>query len=210
MLAPPGSTDQQIGSSGGGVAHGNDTRPAFGTQPDLWPHGADRRTFLKGAGLAMATGAAGSQLGRASARAATAPSGRIPIKHVIVDCQENRSFDHYYGFAPFAGRFGVPAGYSQPDGHGGAVTPFHFTSLTTPDIGHSWFAMHAAYDSGAMDGFYTTNGIDCLGNPQLPARPGRAPAGQCPDGNGYPAAACHRAAELIRGDIGNMLECFQF
>jgi phospholipase C len=122
-----------------------------------------RRTFLKGAGFAAAAGVGGSQLLRGGARAATSASGGVPIRHIIVDCQENRSFDHYYGFAPFTGSYGVPPGYSQPDGHGGVVTPFHFTSLTTSDVGHSWSAMHAAYDGGAMDGFYTTNGINCMG-----------------------------------------------
>jgi len=77
--------------------------------------------------------------------------------------QENRSFDHYFGFAPFAGSFGVPPGYSQPDGQGGTVIPHHFTSLSTPDIGHSWSAMHSEYDGGKMDGFYTTDGINCMG-----------------------------------------------
>src|SRR5262245_35628918 len=86
-----------------------------------------------------------------------------PVDHVLVDCQENRSFDHYYGFAPFAGTFGVPEGFSQPDGHGGSVTPFHFTSLGTPDISHNWAAMHSEYDGAAMDGFFTTNGINCMG-----------------------------------------------
>jgi phospholipase C len=129
----------------------------------LWSKRTDRRTFLKGAGLAGAASLVGPLLARSSARAATAAAGSLPIRHVIVDCQENRSFDHYYGFAPFAGTFGVPAGYSQPDGQGGFVTPYHFTSLSTPDIGHGWTAMHSEYHGGAMDGFYTTDGINCLG-----------------------------------------------
>jgi phospholipase C len=122
-----------------------------------------RRSFLKGAGLAAAAGIAAPLLPAARARAAGAGPGSVPIQHVVVACQENRSFDHYYGFAPFAGQFGVPAGYSQPDGQGGAVTPYHFTSLATSDIGHSWSAMHSEYDAGAMDGFFTTDGINCLG-----------------------------------------------
>jgi len=82
---------------------------------------------------------------------------------VVVDCQENRSFDHYYGYAPFAGSFGVPPGYAQPDGHSGFVSPCHFASFSTPDIGHSWSAMHAGYDGGAMDGCLTTDGLSCMG-----------------------------------------------
>src|SRR5262249_36542079 len=56
-----------------------------------------------------------------------------------------------------------PAGYSQPDGMGGSVVPFEFTALSTPDIGHSWDAVRGAWGGGAMDGFYTTDGINCMG-----------------------------------------------
>jgi phospholipase C len=82
---------------------------------------------------------------------------------VIVDLQENRSFDHYYGFAPFAGSYGVPAGFSQPDGRGGFVKPHHLASLSTNDISHTWPDIHREYHGGAMDGFYTTDGANALG-----------------------------------------------
>ena len=118
-----------------------------------------RRTFLKGAGALGVVGLAGPLLSRVP----TLASSGIPINHIVVDMQENRSFDHYFGFAPFAGSFGVPPGYSQPDGQGGTVIPHHFTSLSTPDIGHSWSAMHSEYHGGKMDGFYTTDGINCMG-----------------------------------------------
>ena len=120
-----------------------------------------RRTLLKGAGALGLAGLTAPWSGVLEAMASTKPG--TPIKHVIVDMQENRSFDHYYGFAPFAGSFGVPSGYSQPDGQGGSVSPYHFASLATPDIGHSWNATHGEWDSGKMDGFYTTDGINCLG-----------------------------------------------
>jgi phospholipase C len=122
----------------------------------------DRRTFLKGAG-ALGIAGLGAPLLPAAASLMPARSRSIPIRHVIVDMQENRSFDHYYGFASFAGKHGVPRGYTQPDGAGGTVAPYHFTSLSTPDIGHNWFAMHDEYQGGAMDGFYTTDGINALG-----------------------------------------------
>ncbi len=120
-----------------------------------------RRSFLRAGGALGAAALAGSVLTRTRALAATSPS--TPIRHVIVACQENHSFDNYYGFAPFVGAYGVPAGYAQPDGHGGFVAPYHFTSLSEPDIGHSWQAMHAEWDAGKMDGFYTTDGINCMG-----------------------------------------------
>jgi len=129
----------------------------------VWSRPAGRRAFLKGAGLAGAASLAGPLLRGTAARASAAPPASFPVKHIVIDCQENRSFDHYYGFAPFAGAYGVPPGYAQPDGQGGSVSPYHFTSLSTPDIGHSWTAMHAEYHGGAMDGFYTTDGINCLG-----------------------------------------------
>ncbi|HEX9519671.1 MAG TPA: alkaline phosphatase family protein [Streptosporangiaceae bacterium] len=127
-----------------------------------------RRTFFKAAGAAAAAGVAAPVLSStaalASARARSVrPAPATPLKHVIIDCQENRSFDHYYGFAPFAGSAGVPTGYSQPDGAGGKVAPFQFTSLGTPDIGHSWNAVHSEWNGGMMNGFYTTDGINCMG-----------------------------------------------
>jgi phospholipase C len=122
----------------------------------------DRRTFLKGAGAIGLAGLAAPLIPAAASVIQSRPRS-IPIRHVVVDMQENRSFDHYYGFASFAGKYGVPQGYTQPDGTGGTVAPYHFTSLSTPDIGHNWFAMHDEYHGGAMDGFYTTDGIDAMG-----------------------------------------------
>jgi phospholipase C len=95
----------------------------------------------------------------------TSPSS-IPIKHVIVCCQENHSFDSYFGsYSGLPAGYGIPVGYTQPDGKGGAVAPFHFANLTTDntDPGHNWADIHAEWDSGAMDGFYTTNGLAALG-----------------------------------------------
>lgn len=92
----------------------------------------------------------------------TGARSQYPIEHVIVDCQENRSFDHYYGYAPWIGRYGVPDGYFQPDGEGGKVRPFRYPDLETPDVGHSWYAIHREWNFGQMDGFYTTDGRTAL------------------------------------------------
>src|SRR5215468_5318556 len=154
---------------------GTGQQGGHGTEPAP-SRGVGRRDFLRGIGALGAvgvTGAAGLAGAAAPALAGTrtvasrASIGRqaraTPIQHVIIDCQENRSFDHYYGFAPFAGSSGVPPGYSQPDGTGGVVKPFEFTSLSTPDIGHSWSAVHAEWDAGAMNGFFTTDGLAAMG-----------------------------------------------
>ena len=127
----------------------------------LFERPIDRRTLLRGAGALGIAGLAAPLLTAADALASKRRS--IPINHIVVDMQENRSFDHYYGFASFAGKYGVPSGYSQPDGQGGRVVPYHFTSLSTPDIGHGWGSMHGEVNGGAMDGFYTTDGINCMG-----------------------------------------------
>jgi phospholipase C len=132
----------------------------------------DRRAFLKAAGalglaasvspLLSCGGSGGAQV---TARPSPSPEipTHIPIKHVVVDVQENRSFDHYFGFAPFVGAYGVPGGYTQPDGHGGSVKPHHLARLSTPDISHTWSAMHSEYGGGAMDGFFTTDDDGALG-----------------------------------------------
>jgi phospholipase C len=124
-----------------------------------------RGAFLKGAAAIGAAGLSGALLPHDRAAAATRAStgSAVPLKTIVVACQENRSFDHYYGYAPWIGSYGVPAGYGQPDGAGGVVTPYHFTSLSTSDIGHSWSAVHSEWDSGRMDGFYTTDGLNCMG-----------------------------------------------
>jgi phospholipase C len=125
-----------------------------------------RRSALRTAGAIGAAGTVGPlfRVAAAGASAHRRPAkSRLPIEHIVLDCQENRSFDHYYGFAPWVGRYGVPKDWSQPDGKGGTVRPYRFTSYSTPDIGHSWSAMHAEWNGGQMNGFYTTDGANALG-----------------------------------------------
>jgi phospholipase C len=125
----------------------------------------DRRTFLRGAAALGVAAAAQPLLFRdwSFVRAAAAGIPTTPIEHVVISCQENRSFDHYLGFAPWIGPFGVPAGYAQPDGTGGFVEPYRFTELETPDVPHSWFDIHQQWNGGAMDGFFTNAGVWAMG-----------------------------------------------
>src|SRR5713101_6146079 len=85
------------------------------------------------------------------------------ITHVLVACQENRTFDVYFGHYPKAGAFGMPANYSLPDGKGGRIKPYHFTTDITGDIKHDWQHIHSEWNKGAMDGFYTADGLSALG-----------------------------------------------
>lgn len=120
-----------------------------------------RRRFFRQIGAAAVAGAAGQLLPVAS-RAQTA-AGALPIQHIIIACQENRSFDTYFGYYSNAGSYGVPPGYTQPDGNGGVVAPYHFTELSTPNVNHQWADIHGEWDNGRMGGFYTTDGINCMG-----------------------------------------------
>jgi phospholipase C len=126
--------------------------------------GLTRRRFLRGAGALGAAGLALPIVSRDWAFVRQLGSPTTPIEHVVISCQENRSFDHYFGYAPWIGSFGPPEGYTQPDGQGGpGVAPYRFTDLTTPDIAHSWSAIHEQWNGGAMDGFYTNAGIWAMG-----------------------------------------------
>src|SRR5205085_1157928 len=104
---------------------------------------------------------------------ATSPSGHTPtvsglgsinsLQHIVIACQENRTFDTYFGDYPQAGRFGIPHGYSQPDGKGGSIQPSHFQLHDTQDVAHDWQTIHREWDNGKMDGFYLANGKSALG-----------------------------------------------
>jgi phospholipase C len=127
-----------------------------------------RRRFLTrigATGAAVAAAPLGSAALFAPRRARAASRGATPIKHVIIVAQENRSFDHYYGYYPAAvsAGYGVPPGWGQPDGMGGTVSPTHLSSPISSDPLHDWVATHAEWDQGGMDGFYTTSGSVALG-----------------------------------------------
>lgn len=84
---------------------------------------------------------------------------KLPIENILICCNENRSFDHYFGYASFAGKYGVPAGYSQPTGVPGFnVSPFDVNSTISPDPHHDWATIHGDWDGGKLDGFVTSGG----------------------------------------------------
>jgi phospholipase C len=128
------------------------------SEHDVFVDPLTRCSFLKRAGAAGIAVAGGTlwRTAPAAARARRVAKVDTPIKHLVIACQENRSFDHYYGYAPQvqANGYGPPAGYSQPDAAGNPHYPFEFTALSTPDPPHSWNAVHEQWDGGKMDGFY--------------------------------------------------------
>jgi phospholipase C len=124
---------------------------------DPFGQGLTRRALLKRGGAAGVAILGGTLWATAPAAArARARRSASPIKTLVISCQENRSFDHYYGYAEQVQQagFGPPPGYFQPDSSGGKHYPFEFTALSTPDPPHYWEAVHAQVDAGAMDGFW--------------------------------------------------------
>jgi phospholipase C len=117
-----------------------------------------RRTFLKKSGVAGAAVLGGTLWATAPAAARARRYGKNSslLRHVVISCQENRSFDHYFGFANQvrARGYGVPRSFTQPDNAGNKHAPFEFTELSTPDPPHFWQAVQMQVDGGKMDGFY--------------------------------------------------------
>src|SRR5215217_3197643 len=128
-------------------------------QGDRFSGGVTRRRFIKGTGAVAILGGSLYATAPAAARARRLAQADTPIGQVMISCAENRSFDHYFGYAPQvqAAGFGPPSGYSQPDAAGNPHYPFEFSSLTTPDPPHSWNAVHEQWNGGAMDGFYKSS-----------------------------------------------------
>jgi phospholipase C len=92
---------------------------------------------------------------------------QLPIDHIVVLMQENRSFDTYLGhLKAYDSTLDVesePPTASNPDPtnpSGPAITAFHQTNLCeVADLSHSWNNVHAEWDNGAMDGFTASNAV---------------------------------------------------
>jgi phospholipase C len=102
----------------------------------------------------------------------------IPIDHVIVIVQENRSFDNYFGRLAAQGVYASgdfepggdglshhdqvdvpPAGWSNPDAMGNPVFP-HPDDEHCFQANHGWNDLHDAWDNGKNDHFVTNNDPD--------------------------------------------------
>lgn len=87
----------------------------------------------------------------------------IPLAHLIIVMNENRSFDHYFGHLDDEGQpeaEGLPAGVSNKDAAGVAVKPFHLSSTCLErDATHGWAAYHDKWNSGKMDGYVTESAV---------------------------------------------------
>jgi len=106
-----------------------------------------------------------------------APVANVPIKHVVIIMQENRSFDSYFG--TFPGVDGIPAGTCVPQDPTnlalGCVTPFHDVHDVNAGGPHGSNHAQADIDDGIttakMDGFLlmqTNAQLGCTKHPNSP------------------------------------------
>jgi phospholipase C len=130
----------------------------------LRQHVLTRRALLpRAAALAGAAALSRPLMGayprRAPDRAHWSSSNKI--KHVVILCQENRSFDHYFG--SFARKLGngrhatgfTPDSLTYYDSTGAPHHPQHLRQFCDDDPDHSWEGSHLKWNGGAMDGWVT-------------------------------------------------------
>jgi phospholipase C len=126
-------------------------------------HMRRREFLLKTAALAGAAGLASafparaliSQAAQVQAAAPLPTPSNMPVDTFVVLMQENRSFDHYFGWHPDADA--KNAGLEYPDDNG-VMHPTHslapdFQGCAFEDPDHSWDGGRTQYDGGKLDGF---------------------------------------------------------
>ena len=100
----------------------------------------------------------------ASATAADVAPRDIPIDHIVLVMQENRTFDHYFSSLVGPGQTvdGAAPTLMNPDpAHpGGTVSRFHQTALCFSNPAESWDQVHRELDGGALDGFAAESALE--------------------------------------------------
>ena len=90
---------------------------------------------------------------------ATMPTGKdLPIEHIVLIMQENRSFDHYYSELNIPGLEVAPRTNFNLDSKGNSIQRFHFDTKCMYGGDHSWEAQHGYLDGGLNDNFVKLNG----------------------------------------------------
>ncbi|MEY2419259.1 MAG: phospholipase [Actinomycetota bacterium] len=139
-----------------------------------------RRRFLRGAGLVggAAAFAGMSASTRAALAAVAAPGSTLrDIEHIVILCQENRSFDHYFGTLSGVAGFSDPAVKPDPvtgrtvfeqfdpnplNQVGATMLPWRVhpsasAAQCMADVDHSWQGQHVSLAQGTNAAFVTTH-----------------------------------------------------
>ena len=100
-------------------------------------------------------------------RKAGSPNPNIPTEHIIVLMQENHSFDQYFGKLNQTSFYGsevdgLNSNMLNVDRENKSTSPFHASSLCTPDPDHEWTAMHEIWNHGKNDGFVRMSGTNAM------------------------------------------------
>src|SRR5436309_4891548 len=151
-------------------------RPVFQRLTNLRALMSARRAVLGAIAIALLASCGGDESPPSATQGASAsptpsfligsPRADLPIDHIIVLMQENRSFDHYFGqlrgYDPTLDVEPAPPDASNPDPRnpsGPPIKRFHQTQLCeTSDLDHSWNGTHEQWNNGVMDGLTKTNG----------------------------------------------------
>jgi phospholipase C len=92
---------------------------------------------------------------------------QIPIDHVILVMQENRTFDHYFSSLTVPGQTvdGASPDVTNPDplNPGQTIARFHQPAYCFDNPAESWDDVHREIDGGAFDGFTTESAMDDSG-----------------------------------------------
>ena len=88
----------------------------------------------------------------------------IPIDHIVLVMQENRTFDHYFSSLTVPGQTvdGASPDATNPDplNPGQTISRFHQPLYCFDDPAESWDEVHRELDGGALDQFTTINAED--------------------------------------------------
>ena len=120
-----------------------------------------RRDFLKVVGGGAASSLASQYLLAGPDKPALSAPASSGIEHIIVLTMENRSFDHFLGWAP--GADGQQAGLSYPDRNGVLHPTYHLTDYQGcghPIPDNTYSGAHTEYDGGKCDGWLLAGNND--------------------------------------------------
>jgi len=122
-----------------------------------------RREFLKATAVASGALALGLNRTTAAGRVKILPKPQLSgVEHIVVVCMENRSFDHFVGWAP--GADGQQAGLTYTDANGSAFSTYplapDYQGCGHPDPDHSYQGGRIEYDNGACDGWLRAGSND--------------------------------------------------